>query len=562
MPRDAGALVARLGIGLLLAAAAYLAVCWWVTRQMPATVRIEGINVGGTTAEQAVARLDRELGAKAKAPVHIDLADSGRSIVVDPAGAGLALDLPASVAGLAGFSLDPAVVWSHLTGEVDRPVTTVVDRDRLTAAITQKAKGVEVAVKEGSVTFPGGVTTVTDSVTGIALDIADTVGQVTRTWPRQSTLIAATAVTPPVLSQAAIDAAVRDFATPAMSGPVVVLVGDRSASLAPADIAPTLTMTLDPSGRLVPSVDKAALAAKVAAVTSPLAAAPQDARWELEGGAPVLRPAVPGVAVDAVKAADLVVAALTAPDRTARVATVVAAPAISTETAAGWGITEVVASFDSPFPDNPARTANLTAAAQTVSGTVIRPGGVFSLNGILGERTADKGYQEGYVIEGGRLVKGTGGGVSQISTVVYNLAWFAGVALTEHHPHSFYISRYPEGREATVYWPTLDNRWTNTTPYGMLVQLWIADGAVHGRMWSTKLVDVESVKGERTNVREGRSLTDGSTECVPQPVAMPGFDVTVQRVIRRGGAVVTTESYTTSYDPQDRIVCTNPDHKT
>ncbi|MEI2733235.1 MAG: VanW family protein [Dermatophilaceae bacterium] len=559
--RDAGAILTRFGVGLVLLGAAYFALSWWVTRAVPATVRIEGVNVGGTSPEEAIARLDRELGPKAKVPVHVDLGNSGQSIVLDPASSGLSLDLPATVEGLAGFSLDPAVVWSHLTGEVQRPVSVVIDRERLTAAVAQKAKTVEVTVKEGSVTFPGGVLTVTNSVTGLALDVPDAVSQISRTWPRQSTLTAAAVLTPPVLSQGAIDSAVRDFATPAMSGPVTVVVGTQTVALSPADIAPSLTMSLDGAGRLVPTVDKAGLAAKIAAATASLVTAPKDATWVLQGDGPALVPAVPGVAVDSAKAADLVVAALTAPDRTARVGTVVAPPSVTTETATGWGVKEVVASFDSAFPYNPSRTANLVAAADTVNGTLVRPGGVFSLNGILGERTADKGYQEGYVIEGGRLVKGTGGGVSQISTVVYNLAWFAGVQLTEHHAHSFYISRYPEGREATVYWPSLDNRWTNNTPYAMLVQMWVADGVVHGRIWSTKVYDIESVKGERTNVRAGKVVTDDSTECVPQPQMTPGFDVTVQRVFRQNGAVVKTESYRTSYDPEDQITCTNPNHK-
>ena len=268
------------------------------------------------------------------------------------------------------------------------------------------------------------------------------------------------------------------------------------------------------------------------------------------------------MAVDQAQAADLVITALTAPDRTARLATTVAAPKVTTATAQAWGVQQVVSSFDSPFPYNPSRTANLTTAANTVNGTLVPPGGVFSLNAVLGERTEDKGYAEGYVIEDGRLVKGTGGGVSQISTVVYNLAWFAAAELTAHTAHSFYISRYPEGREATVHWPDVDNRFTNGTPYAMLVQMWVADGAVHGRIWSSKLSDVEAVKGPRTAVVAGKTVTDDSTSCVPQPEMVPGFTVSVQRVIRQRDAVVKTESYTTAYQPEDNVVCTNPNHQT
>ena len=148
------------------------------------------------------------------------------------------------------------------------------------------------------------------------------------------------------------------------------------------------------------------------------------------------------------------------------------------------------------------------------------------------------------MILNGRLVKATGGGVSQISTVIYNLAWFSGVALTEHQAHSFYISRYPAGREATVNWPTIDNKWTNTTPYGMLVQMWVSGSQVHGRMWSTKVYDVEAIEGPRTNPRPGKVIRDSSAGCVPQSSIVAGFDITVKRVIRKAGAVVKTESYT------------------
>ncbi len=38
--------------------------------------------------------------------------------------------------------------------------------------------------------------------------------------------------------------------------------------------------------------------------------------------------------------------------------------------------------------------------------------------------------------------------------------------------------------------------------------------------------------------------------------------MTVTRTITQNGSVVRTEDYTTSYQPEDRIVCTNPNHKT
>jgi hypothetical protein len=95
----------------------------------------------------------------------------------------------------------------------------------------------------------------------------------------------------------------------------------------------------------------------------------------------------------------------------------------------------------------------------------------------------------------------------------------------------------------------------------MLIQMWVADSQVHGRVWSTKTYDVEAVKGPRTNVRPGKTITDNTVACVPQPEMVPGFDVTVTRVIRQGGAEVRREAYNTSYAPEDRVVCTNPNHQ-
>jgi hypothetical protein len=96
----------------------------------------------------------------------------------------------------------------------------------------------------------------------------------------------------------------------------------------------------------------------------------------------------------------------------------------------------------------------------------------------------------------------------------------------------------------------------------MLLQMWVADGQVHGKVWSTKVYDVEAVQGPRSNVKEGAEIVDDTPECVPQPQATPGFDVTVQRVLKQNGAVVKTESYTTHYNPEDKVTCTNPNHKT
>ena len=555
--REWGRILARSMIAIVVLAGAYLAVAWWTGRAVPAALVVEGVSVGGMTTEQATERLQAEFAAKVKAPIRVDLAGTNSSFSLEPATAGLTLDLPGTLAGLSGFTVDPSVIWNRLSGRPERPLLVHVDQNRLSEALTAQAAKVQSAPVDGTVSFVGGKVVTTPAHNGLALHVDDAARKITQAWPRVQSVTADATVTEPKVTQAKLDAAVRTFATPAMSGPVTIVIGDKTAVVTPEQYAGALSMVPDATGALAPVVDAEALRGVVVSATSGFVVPAQNASIVLEGGAPVVRPSVAGVAVDTTPAADLLVKAMTAPDRRLALSLVPAAPALTTEAAQALGVKELVATFDSTFPNNPDRTVNLTTAANTINGTLIKPGEVFSLNGILGERTAAKGYREAGMILNGRLVKATGGGVSQISTVIYNLAWFSGVALTEHQAHSFYISRYPAGREATVNWPTIDNKWTNTTPYGMLVQMWVSGSQVHGRMWSTKVYDVEAIEGPRTNPRPGKVIRDSSAGCVPQSSIVAGFDITVKRVIRKAGAVVKTESYTTKYDAEDQVICTS-----
>ena len=147
-----------------------------------------------------------------------------------------------------------------------------------------------------------------------------------------------------------------------------------------------------------------------------------------------------------------------------------ASPTFTTADAKALKITERVSTFTTNFPYADYRNVNLPRAAELIDGTVLRPGETFSLNETVGERTKDNGFTEGYIVSDGIFKKDLGGGVSQIATTTFNAMFFAGLKDVEHKPHSVYIDRYPEGREATVAWPSVDLKFTNTTPYGVLIK--------------------------------------------------------------------------------------------
>ena len=237
----------------------------------------------------------------------------------------------------------------------------------------------------------------------LAVAIAASTTGVVQAWPRVESVTAAASITAPKVTKAKVDAAVTAFAAPAMSGPVTIVVGDKTAVVTPEQYAEALSMVPDESGTLNPVVDKEALRGVVASATSAVVVAPKDATIVLEGDKPVIRPSVDGVSVDTASAADLLVKALTAPDRRVSLSTVAAKATLTTEGAQALGVREVIASFDSAYPYDPPRTNNMTLGAAAVNGTLIKPGEVFSLNKVMGERTSAKGYQEAGVISNNRL---------------------------------------------------------------------------------------------------------------------------------------------------------------
>ncbi len=170
------------------------------------------------------------------------------------------------------------------------------------------------------------------------------------------------------------------------------------------------------------------------------------------------------------------------------------------------------------------------------------------------------------IAAGGRLEDAIGGGVSQVATTFYNAAFFAGLELIEHTPHSFYISRYPMGREATVSWGGPELIFRNDWPVGILVKVIALDTSITVRFYSSKLrrrVETETSEPYNyvaaTTLRElNPSLPPGS-ETVVQGGGVSGFTVDYTRRVYRGKKLIKDEHYTVRYDPENTIIEYGPE---
>ncbi|WP_372595428.1 VanW family protein, partial [Actinotalea sp.] len=467
----------------------------------------------------------------------------------------LTFEPEATVADLTGFGLEPIRLWKHIAGGGTVEPVTTVDRGSLDSAVTALGDALDTAPVNGTVAFIDGAVSTTDPVDGISVDATAAADLLIAQWLTAARPIELpTEVVAPEIDQDALDRAVTDLARPLAEAPVAVAVADQVADLPVSILVDTARFSVE-DGEIVLTMDGPSLVDAVIARTRDLLTAPADAEFTFENDAPVLVPGVPGTTLDPDLLAEAVATAATSADRTARVELVESDPENSTEALEALGITEIVSEFSTPLTSEPRRTGNITVGAAAINGTLVRPDEIFSLTEELGPIDAEHGFVQAGAIINGEHSDAWGGGLSQVSTTTYNAAYFAGFVDVEHHPHSEWFSRYPEGREATIFTGVLDMQWQNDTPYGALVQAWVADGSLHVRIWGTKYWTVESTTSARSDVVRPTTVYSQSATCSAQSSGNPGFSVTVRRVVSREGEVHSDESWTVRYRPQNQVIC-------
>ncbi len=114
------------------------------------------------------------------------------------------------------------------------------------------------------------------------------------------------------------------------------------------------------------------------------------------------------------------------------------------------------------------KIVNLKIAAQKLNGVIIRPGQVFSYWKLIGKPTKQKGYVCGMVLKNGTFTSGTGGGLCQMSNLIFWLAIHTPLTVIERHRHGYDVfpdsdRSQPFGSGATCFYPHLDLMIRNDT---------------------------------------------------------------------------------------------------
>ncbi|MEC9323052.1 MAG: VanW family protein [Actinomycetota bacterium] len=543
-----------LGFPLVLLAAVYVTDLIVTSGKVPRGVTAAGVPLGGLAPDEAEDRLRDVVGPRSEEPIPVTV--GALDTEVTPRSIDLQVDARATVAQAGGQPLNPITRLTSFF--VDTPVGVVssVDDQALTATLEVLAADVAEDPVEGSIDFVDGEPVAADPESGQRLDVDAAAGVLIRDWALGGIVNLPMAELQPSTTAADVDAALRDVATPAVSAPVIVdAENDTRAILSEQTIASALGFEVE-GGRLEPMIDTTIVVDALRPQLEASEVPGRNADIDFTVSPPAKTPEQAARRVDYDATLENLLPVLTSDDDRELDAVYVTEPATFTMAELdGLGPIDVIGEFEtSGFASDSGK--NIRRAAEQIDGIVVGPGETFSLNEATNPRNAAAGYVEAGIIRNGRPARGVGGGVSQLATTLFNAAYFAGMDDVEHHEHSYYISRYPAGREATVFGDVLDVKFRNDGPTSVQIQTDWTPSSVTVRLVGIKRYEVTSSQSSRSRPTSPQTITIPAGEACSASGGASGFTITDTRTLRDiVSGETTTESHTVTYDPIPRVIC-------
>jgi vancomycin resistance protein YoaR len=206
------------------------------------------------------------------------------------------------------------------------------------------------------------------------------------------------------------------------------------------------------------------------------------------------------------------------------------------------------------------RHKNIELGIERINGTILMPGEEFSFKKELGTTTIEDGFSEEKVFLNGEVTKGIGGGLCQVSTVLFRTAMASALPITERANHSFTVSRYDEGLDATYSDPGPDFKFLNDTANPILIKgkaenltaIFEIYGTKDGRIASTSPVEISNIKDILpTKYVWVPKLEEGQTKCINTPQI--GFTAKLQYDIIYADGQTKEKTFTSRYKPLQRV---------
>lgn len=560
-------------------------------------VTVAGIEVGGLTPKRAAVMLEARLPVVAEEPVVVYHGDKTWEITASKVGLGF--DYPATIGramavgregGIVGYLGARLEAWF---GGVDVDPVATSDPTLMSETLAVIAKGIDVPPVDARVVIDGTSVSVEPPADGIALVRERAAAQIVAGFSSARRRIGApVSVVPPAVSaeEAKQAAAITERM---IAEPVTVTYGKKKWTFKPAVVAswvafrrsdepaegekdaeePTsaapaasasTSVAAGDAVSLIPFISaKAASKDILSAVGTGVGRPAKDARFKTAAGRVTIIPSQTGIGPDVESLALSLTTSLALPEgsRSVELRTRSTQPELTTEKARSMGVVERISTYTTTYDSgNAPRVNNIHLLGDKLDGTLLAPGETFSFNGTVGERTAAAGYREANAIVNGKLVPQLGGGICQVGTTLFNAVFESGLPVVERRNHSFYISHYPKGRDATVSWGGPDLKFKNDTEDWVLISVSYSSSSITISLYGTDpgyevTSKTGSWYGERkypTETIKDPSMYVGTR--IVEDGGINGRSIKVERIVKKDGKVVRTDTFVSNYKPKTEVV--------
>lgn len=552
-------------------------------------VSMAGVDLGGLTTTEAAQKISANVSFPLTGNIIIQYGD--RNWHANPAELGLFMDLQGSAenAFRLGRTGSLAQRLAEQVGALyyQRSASLDLIQDERIAYgfINRIAAEIDDPAREATIAVQGTDVAVTDGHVGRRVDIYATLGSITNQLHSFQDGIVPLQVDEirPLILDAGSQA---EQARIILSQPLTLLMPEGQNAENNLLVIPPVVLAQMLKFELVSNsdgatfhvvIDSEKMQAYLSQLISPLELSPQNTRFIFNDDTrklDILEPAVIGRNLDIEKSAAVISEQLPAGNHAIPLQFEFTNPQVMDEMSGEQlGITELIHEEVSYFRGSSAdRIQNIKTAARGFHGLLIAPGETFSMASALGDISLDNGYAEALIILGNQTIKGVGGGVCQVSTTLFRTAFFSGFPIVERHAHAYRVGYYEQtavghsanlaGLDATVFVPIVDLKFTNDSPYWLLMETYVnpSYGTIIWKFYSTS--DGRTVEWSTTgpqNVveapedlyRENPDLAQDEIKQVEWKA--DGADVTVRRTVTKNGQIHFQDSFTTHYLPWQAV---------
>lgn len=198
------------------------------------------------------------------------------------------------------------------------------------------------------------------------------------------------------------------------------------------------------------------------------------------------------------------------------------------------------------------RSHNVTLALSKINGTVLLPGEEFSFNKVVGRRTAENGFREAKIIVEGQYIDGTGGGVCQVATTIYNAALRADMNITEVRNHSLAPSYVPPSFDAMVSAYSSDFKFVNSTKSKIFIKAYAEKARAIVELYGAQMT--RRIVPESVVISTDPPPVDNEIIDVERKYVSPFTPAQTRVRVSYGHSALKSEGYVRIYDDQNRLL--------